>query len=82
MWLNVNGKEIAKFIENFYSRVYSEDWRTSDIKIQRFYYNADGDWTERLNENIKNTMKEFMIKELELKELDENMQNIWRGYAC
>lgn len=72
--INGKEKEIAKFIENFHSRVYSEDWRTSDIKIQRFYDNARGGWAERLNENRKNTMKEFMIKELELKELDENRQ--------
>lgn len=72
--LNGKEKEIAKFIESFHSRVYSEDWRTSDIKIQRFYDNARGGWAERLNENRKNTMKEFMINELELKELDENRQ--------
>jgi len=72
--LNGREKDIAKFIENFHSRVYSEDWRTSDIKIQRFYDNARGGWAERLNENRKNTMKEFMIRELELKELDENRQ--------
>lgn len=72
----LNGREvdIARFIENFHSRVYSEDWRVSDIKIQRFYDNARGGWAERLNENRKNTMKEFMIEELGLKELDENRQ--------
>ena len=72
--LNGKEEEIAKFIESFHSRVYTEDWRTSDIKIQRFYDNARGGWGERLNENRKNTMKEFMIKELKLKELDDNRQ--------
>lgn len=66
--------DVAKFIEGFHSRVYSEDWRTSDIKLQRFYDNARGGWAERLNENRKNTMKEYMIEELQLKELDENRQ--------
>ena len=67
-------KEIAKFIKSFHTRVYSEDHRTSEIKLQRFYDNARGGWAERLNENRKNTMKEFMIQELELQELDENRQ--------
>lgn len=72
--LNGREKEIAAFVENFHSRVYSEDWRISDIKIQRFYDNARGGWSERLNENRKNTMKEFLIKELKLRQLDENRQ--------
>ncbi len=72
----MNGKEenVRKFVENFHSRVYSEDWRTSDIKLQRFYDNARGGWAERLNENRKVTMKEYMIEELKLKELDINRQ--------
>lgn len=72
----LNGKEndIAKFIESFHTRVYSEDWRTSDIKLQRFYDNARGGWAQRLIENRKNTMKEYMIEELKLIELDENRQ--------
>ena len=72
--LNGREEEIARFIQNFHTRVYSEDWRTSDIKLQRFYDNARGGWAERLNENRKNTMKEYMIEELGLKELDENRQ--------
>lgn len=72
----LNGKEdeIAKFIEKFHSRVYSEDWRTSDIKLQRFYDNARGGWAERLNTNRRDTMKEYMIEELQLKPLDDNRQ--------
>ncbi len=72
----LNGREadIAKFIEQFHLRVYTEDWRTSDIKLQRFYDNARGGWAERLNENRKATMKEYMINELKLKPLDENRQ--------
>ena len=72
----LNGREndIRKFIESFHSRVYSEDWRTSDIKIQRFYDNARGGWAERLNENRKNTMKEYLLSEIDLKELDYNRQ--------
>lgn len=72
--LNGREKDIAKFIENFHTRVYSEDWRTSDIKLQRFYDNARGGWAERLIENRKNTMKEYMIEELKLVELDDNRQ--------
>ncbi len=72
--LNGREKEILKFVESFHSRVYLEDWRTSEIKIQRFYDNARGGWGERLNENRKNTMKEYLINELELKKLDENRQ--------
>lgn len=72
--LNGREKEIAKFVEEFHTKVYSEDWRSSDIKIQRFYDNARGGWAERLNENRKNTMKEYMINELDLKEIDEKRQ--------
>lgn len=72
--LNGREKEVAKFIQEFHTKVYSEDWRSSDIKIQRFYDNARGGWAERLNENRKNTMKEYMIAELQLKEIDENRQ--------
>lgn len=72
----LNGKEneIRKFIESFHSRVYSEDWRTSDIKLQRFYNNTRGGWAEKLNENRKNTMKEYLLKEINLKRLDDNRQ--------
>lgn len=72
----INGREadINKFIEGFHSKVYCEDWRMSDIKLQRFYDNVRGGWAERLNENRKNTMKEYMINELQLKKLDENRQ--------
>lgn len=72
--LNGKEQEIRKFVENFHSRVYSEDWRTSDIKLARFYDNARGGWAERLNENRKNTMKEYMIEELKLVPLDINRQ--------
>ena len=72
----LNGREadIRKFIEDFHSRVYSEDWRTSDIQLQRFYDNVRGGWSERLNENRKNTLKEYMLDELKLEELDDNRQ--------
>ena len=72
--LNGREKEIANFIEKFHSHVYSEDWRISDIKLQRFYDSSRGGWAERLNEIRKSTMKEYMISELQLKELDENRQ--------
>jgi len=72
----INGREaeIRNFVEMYHSRVYDEDWRTSDIKIQRFYDNARGGWAERLNENRKNTLKEFLILELKIKELDYSRQ--------
>lgn len=70
--LNGRERDVAKFIESFHTRVYSEDWRTSDINLQRFYDNARGGWAERLIENRKNTMKEYMIEELKLDELDDN----------
>ena len=72
--LNGREEEIRKFVENFHTRVYTEDWRSSDIKIQRFYDNARGGWAERLIENRRNTMKEYMVEELKLKELDDNRQ--------
>lgn len=72
--LNGYESKIRKFVENFHSRVYSEDWRTSDIKLQRFYDNARGGWAEKLNLNRKNTMKEYMIDELKLKPLAFNRQ--------
>lgn len=72
--LNGREKEIANFLEKFHSHVYSEDWRISDIKLQRFYDSSRGGWAERLNEIRKSTMKEYMISELQLKELDENRQ--------
>lgn len=72
--LNGREQDIAKFIENFHSRVYNEDWRTSDIELQRFYDNARGGWAERLNINRRDTMKEYMIEELQLKPLDINRQ--------
>ena len=72
--LNGREKEIANFLEKFHSHVYSEDWRISDIKLQRFYDSSRGGWAERLNEIRKSTMKEYMISELQLKKLDENRQ--------
>lgn len=72
----LNGREadIAKWIKNFHTRVYSEDWRQSDIKLQRFYDNIRGGWSEKLNEFRKNTLKEYMIRELSLIELDDDRQ--------
>lgn len=72
--LNGREEDIAKFIESFHSRVYTEDWRTSDINLQRFYDSARGGWSERLIANRKTTMKEYMIKELKLKPLDDSRQ--------
>ena len=66
--------DIRRFVENFHNRIYSEDWRVSDIKLQRFYDNSRGGWAERLNTNRKNTMKEYMIQELNLIELDDSRQ--------
>lgn len=72
----INGKEndIKDFIDSFHSWVYNEDWRTSDIKLQRFYDNARGGWAERLNEYRKNTLKEYLIDDIKLIELDVNRQ--------
>ena len=72
----LNGREddVRKFVESFHSRVYLEDWRRSDIKIQRFYDSVRGGWAERLNIIRRDTMKEYMIGELSLKPLDLNRQ--------
>lgn len=66
--------DVRNFVEKFHSRVYNEDFRRSDINLQRFYDRCRGGWGEALNEFRKVTMKQYMINELKLKPLDENRQ--------
>lgn len=70
------GKEelIRKFIEDFHSKVYSEDFRNSNINYQRFYDNVRGGWSEKIITLRRNILIQGFIKKHNLEELDEKRQ--------
>ena len=70
------GKEkiIHSFIKSFHSKVYSEDFRKSNINYQRFYDNVRGGWSEKLIKLRRDILiKEFLSKH-PLDELDVRRQ--------
>lgn len=63
---------IRKFIEDFHGKVYSEDFRQSNQKYEKFYVNVRGGWSEKLisfrcNFLIKEYLNRYPEEELDLK---------------
>jgi len=70
------GKEetIKNFIKDFHSKVYSEDFRKSNIIYQRFYDNVRGGWSEKIIKIRKDILiRDFLLK-YQLCELDDRRQ--------
>ncbi len=72
----LNGKEDYVRINTllFHSRVYIEEWRDSNSSYRKFYEKTRGGWSKELITFRKNTFKEWLIAQLELKELDIKRQ--------
>ena len=70
------GKEelIRKFIEDFHSKVYSEDFRNSNVNYQRFYDNVRGGWSEKIITLRRNILIQEFLKKHDVQELDEKRQ--------
>jgi len=67
-------KQISSFIEDFHNKVYSEDFRISNIVYQRFYDNVRGGWSEKLIKIRRDTLINEFLKKSKLKELDTKRQ--------
>ncbi|MGB7531441.1 MAG: DUF262 domain-containing protein [Halobacteriota archaeon] len=73
---SLEGKEerLRKFIQDFHSKVYSEDFRKSKINYQRFYDNVRGGWSEKIITLRRNILIQEFLKKHKLEELDEKRQ--------
>lgn len=73
---SLEGKEeiLRKFIEDFHSKVYSEDFRKSNINYQRFYDNVRGGWSEKIITLRRNILIQEFLKKHKLEEVDEKRQ--------
>ncbi len=70
------GKEesVKKFISRFHSKVYSEDFRNSNVNYQRFYDNIRGGWSEKIISIRRNILIQEFIAKYPLHELDDRRQ--------
>lgn len=73
---SLKGKEeiISKFIRQFHSLVYDEDFRTSNRNYQRFYDNIRGGWSEKIITLRKTILIQEFLKSYEIDELDDKRQ--------
>jgi hypothetical protein len=66
--------DVGKFIKEFHSRVYNEDFRKSKPNYQRFYDRVRGGWSENLIASRRDILiEEFLIKH-PLSKLDDFRQ--------
>jgi hypothetical protein len=65
---------IQKFIEDFHNKVYSEDFRKSNINYQRFYDNVRGGWSEKIITLRKQILIQEFLNKYPIEELDEKRQ--------
>ncbi|MEA3494425.1 MAG: DUF262 domain-containing protein [Bacteroidota bacterium] len=70
------GKEetIHKFIRSFHSKVYSEDFRNSNVNYQRFYDNVRGGWSEKIIMLRRDILIREFLSKYPLDELDDRRQ--------
>ncbi|MBA9078393.1 GmrSD restriction endonuclease domain-containing protein [Rufibacter quisquiliarum] len=67
-------EKFKKFIIDFHSKVYNEDFRKSKPNYQRFYDNVRGGWSEKIIALRRDILiKEFLAK-FPLSELDDKRQ--------
>ena len=73
---SLKGKEdlIKKFIEDFQSKVYDEDFRDSDRNYQRFYNHVRGGFSEKLIALRRDILIREFLRKYELAELDDKRQ--------
>ena len=67
-------EKIRKFIIDFHSKIYNEDFRKSKPNYQRFYDNVRGGWSEKIIALRRDILiKEFLAK-FPIAELDDKRQ--------
>lgn len=73
---SLTGKEglIRDFIKSFHSKVYSEDFRKSNVNYQRFYDNVRGGWSEKIITLRRKILIQEFISKHSLSELDDRRQ--------
>ena len=72
--LTGNEEKIKEFIENFHGKVYSEDFRRSNIYYQRFYDNVRGGWSEKIIKLRRDILINEFLNEHKLLELADKRQ--------
>ncbi len=72
----IHGQEelIGKFVKDFHSCVYCEDWRRSNSLYQKFYDNVRGGWSKRIIALRLKLIKEAFLNEIKLVEKDVKRQ--------
>jgi 5-methylcytosine-specific restriction endonuclease McrA len=67
-------KSIKKYIESFHSKVYSEDFRSSNQNYQRFYDNVRGGWSEKIIALRRDILIKDFLNKHNLSELSDRRQ--------
>lgn len=67
-------KNIRKYIESFHSKVYSEDFRSSNQIYQRFYDNVRGGWSEKIIALRRDILIKAFLNKYKLAELSDRRQ--------
>jgi hypothetical protein len=73
---SLEGQEenLRNFILDFHGKVYNEDIRKSDFKIQKFYDNVRGGWAEKIIAIRKNILIDKFLSKYNVNEKDEKRQ--------
>ena len=73
---SLNGKEttLQKYIESFHGKVYSEDFRSSNVNYQRFYDNVRGGWSEKIISLRRDLLFRDFLDKNHLAELSDKRQ--------
>ncbi len=72
--LKDNENLIKDFISDFHNKVYSEDFRQSNQKYQRFYDNVRGGWSEKIIALRRNILISVFLEKYNIDEKDERRQ--------
>ena len=72
--LNSLEENIRKYIESFHSKVYSEDFRSSNQNYQRFYDNVRGGWSEKIIALRRDILMNDFLNKNKLPELSDRRQ--------
>jgi len=70
---SLHGKEdiIRNFTHDFHNKVYSEDFRNSNVFYQRFYDHVRGGWSEKIITLRRNILIQEFLKRYDIKEFDK-----------
>ena len=65
---------VNKFVKSFHAKVYSEDFRTSNVNYQRFYDNIRGGWSEKIIMLRRDILIQEFLSKNPIEQLDDKRQ--------